>query len=115
MRNIKKLFVSHYPFSFLVLLALLVIVSLWQLGNLYFWGDDWDVFLKAIHPELNMWGTDSGPFGVGPYRYFHTVFLFLYPLFKISNFQIPLNLAVSDARVKSLTLKELDELGYIQE
>lgn len=52
--------------------------------NLYFWGDDWDLFLKVQHPELSIWGTSSGPFGTGPYRYFHTVFLVLYPFFGLN-------------------------------
>lgn len=69
-----------------LLLSVLIALSCWRLLNLYISHDDWDLFFKVIHPESGVWGTGPGPFGSGPYRYFHTVFIILYPFLK---FNIP--------------------------
>lgn len=70
------------PVSVLLVLGLVVILAYWQLVHMYFWADDWDMFLKVIRPDLGyLWNLGPGPFGVGPYRYLHTPFVFLFPLF----------------------------------
>lgn len=79
-----KVFNKYYPFSAIVLFVLIVGLAYWQLVNLYFWTDDWDLFLKIIHPELGLWGMDPGWFGSGPYRYLHTPFMPFYPIFKLN-------------------------------
>ncbi len=76
-----KLFNEHYPVSSILLLFATVILAFWQIPFLYFWTDDWDLFLKVIHPELALWGMDPGWFGSGPYRYLHTPFMPMYPVF----------------------------------
>lgn len=83
-KKITKLYKQHYPISVLIIIGLAVLINLWQLPQLYFWGDDWDLFLKVVHPNLSVWGTGEGLFGSGPYRYFHTTFLLLYPLFNLN-------------------------------
>lgn len=65
----------------IALLTVLVVATYWRAITLYFWVDDWDLFLKVVHPELGLWGMKPGLFGDGPYRYLHTPFLLLYPLF----------------------------------
>ena len=65
-------------------LAAIVVAAYWRAMTLYFWVDDWDLFLKVIHPELGLWGMKPGLFGDGPYRYLHTPFVLLYPLFGLN-------------------------------
>lgn len=68
----------------LLILFVLIILSCWRLLNLYISHDDWDLFFKVVYPESGVWGTGPGPFGTGPYRYFHTVFVALYPFLKFN-------------------------------
>lgn len=83
-KNFIKLFNRYYPLSLVILLAMIVVIAYGQMINLYFWTDDWDLMLKVIHPELGLWGMYPGWFGSGPYRYLHTPFLPLFPLFKLN-------------------------------
>lgn len=83
-KRINKLYKQHYPTSVFIVIGIAVIASLWQLPQLYFWVDDWDLFLKVVHPNLSVWGSGEGFFGSGPYRYFHTTFLILYPFFHLN-------------------------------
>ncbi len=83
-KKIKKVFYGHYPLSAIILLAVTVILACWQTVFLYFWADDWDLFLKIIHPNLSPWGLDPGWFGSGPYKYIHTPFMPLFPFFGLN-------------------------------
>ena len=83
-KSLAEFFNRFYPLSLFILLAMVVVTALGQTVNLYFWTDDWDLFLKVQHPELGLWGMEPGPFGSGPYRYLHTPFLFLYPFFGLN-------------------------------
>lgn len=79
--KVRSFIERHYSWSVIALLAAVVIASYWRVVTLYFWVDDWDLFLKVTHPELGLWGMSPGLFGDGPYRYLHTPFMLLYPLF----------------------------------
>lgn len=83
-KKVVKSFNKHYPLSAVIFLALVVFSAYWQLVNLYFWTDDWDLFLKVAHPELGLWGMDPGWFGSGPYRYLHTPFMPFFPFFGLN-------------------------------
>lgn len=85
LKKAVKLFNGFYPTSALLLLALIVFVSYAQIVNLYFWVDDWDLFLKVTHPELGLWGMDPGWFGSGPYKYLHTPFMPLFSVFGLNS------------------------------
>lgn len=79
-----NIFNKYYLMSTLVFLALVVFLSLWQISNLYFWTDDWDLFLRVAHPNLELWGMKPGWFGSGPYRYLHTPFMPFFPIFGLN-------------------------------
>lgn len=81
---ILNLFNKYYPISALVFLALIVFLTLWQISNLYFWTDDWDLFLRVMRPNLELWGMKPGWFGSGPYRYLHTPFMPFFPIFGLN-------------------------------
>lgn len=83
-KTISSLFNKYYPLSALVFLALVVIAALWQISNVYFWTDDWDLFLRVTHPNLELWGMKPGWFGSGPYRYLHTPFMPFFPIFGLN-------------------------------
>lgn len=66
-------------------LAIGVTLAYWQTVGLYFWGDDWDVLFKVIHPQdRELWHLGPGIFGKGSYRYLHTPFVFLFPFFGLN-------------------------------
>lgn len=81
---ILNIFNKYYPMSAVILLALIVFLTLWQISNLYFWTDDWDLFLRVVHPNLELWGMRPGWFGSGPYRYLHTPFMPFFPIFGLN-------------------------------
>ncbi|MEX2007369.1 MAG: discoidin domain-containing protein [Candidatus Levyibacteriota bacterium] len=83
-KRIKEVINKYYPFSYFAILAVVTFAVLYQTIFFYFWVDDWDLFLKVTHPDLSPWGLAPGPFGSGPYRYLHTPFYFLYPLFGLN-------------------------------
>lgn len=84
MKRISSLFWRWSPFSLFVLIAAVMVVAYYQVVNFYFWADDWDLLFKVVHPEEpNLWNLGPGPFGVGRYRFLHTPFLLLYPLFRL--------------------------------
>ncbi|MBI2442890.1 MAG: hypothetical protein HYV40_03195 [Candidatus Levybacteria bacterium] len=85
--RLTDFFVSHA----LLFLFVLVLACLWQTVFLYYWLDDWDLFLKVLHPDLNLWNLGSGPFGRGPYKYLHTPFIFLHPFLGL---RLPLYFAI---------------------
>lgn len=83
-KKIVKLFNKYYPWSAIFVFALIVLLAYWQLVNLYFWADDWDLFLRVAHPNLELWGMKPGWIGSGPYRYLHTPFMPFYPFFGLN-------------------------------
>ncbi|MBI2613589.1 MAG: discoidin domain-containing protein [Candidatus Levybacteria bacterium] len=83
-KTFSNFFNKYYPISALVFLALVVVAALWQVSNLYFWTDDWDLFLRITHPNLELWGMKPGWFGSGPYRYLPTPFMPFFPIFGLN-------------------------------